>query len=147
MSRLFPEVIDNRFPGHVLGLWLFVPIVVMRMGLSLTHMLRSDGGAEISAIPLGTYPPGAAQNVVGMFARLGIEQLTLAMLFLLVLFRYRSLVPLMFLLILLNYIGNRIIGEWKPLARTGASGAATPALVIAGVSIIGLAVSLFTAAR
>jgi hypothetical protein len=144
VSRLFPAVIDNRFPGHILGLWLFVPVVLMRFGLALAHIFRRDGGARISAIPLETYPPGAAQNLVGMFARIGIEQLTLALLFLLVLTRYRAMVPLMFLIVILNYMGARLIGERKPLSRTGASGAAKPALVIVGICVVGLAVSLFT---
>ena len=64
MSRLVPDRIDNRYRGHVLALWLFVPVALQRVALGLTHLLKADGGAQsISTIPLDTDPPAAAQNV------------------------------------------------------------------------------------
>ena len=62
-----------------MGLWLFIPVTLQKVAMSLTHLLKTDGGAQsLSTIPIDTYSPPAAQNVVGLFARMGLEQLMLA---------------------------------------------------------------------
>lgn len=143
VGRLLPARIDNRYRGHVLALWLFVPVALQRVALGLTHLLRADGGAQtISTIPLDTYPPSAAQNVIALFARMGLEQLLFGLLCLLVLLRYRALIPLMYLLIVAHYLASRVVGQMKPLVLAGTSGARTPALVIAILCVLGLALSL-----
>ena len=144
LSRLFPAIIDNRFRGHVLALWLFVPIALMKIVLGLAHILRADGGAQsVSTMPLDTYPAGAAQNVIGLMARMGLEQLLLGLVFAVVLLRYRALVPLMYLLVVVHFLGSMAIKTMKPLALAGTSGATTMHLVIGVLSIVGLLLSLF----
>ncbi len=143
LSRIFPERIDNHFRGHKLALWLFVPIVLMKIARSLLHIFYADGGAQsISTIPLDTYSTGAAQNVVALFARMGLEQLMLGLLFVVVLVRYRAMIPLMYVLIVVQYIAEQGIVHMKPLALAGTSGASTPNLVLAAMGIIGLVLSL-----
>ena len=143
LSRIFPEHIDNHFRGHKLALWLFVPITLMKIARSLLHIFSADGGAQsISTIPLDTYSTGAAQNVIALFARMGLDQLMLGLLFVVVLVRYRAMIPLMYVLIVVQYIAEQGIAHMKPLALAGTSGASTPALVLAVVSIIGLVLSL-----
>ena len=143
LSRIVPAQIDNRYRGHALALWLFVPITFMNMAKSLTHLFKADGGAQsIATIPLDTYSPSAAQNVVGLFARMGLEQLVLASLLVLVLFRYRAMIPLMYVLIVGSYLGSIIVSQLKPLVLAGTSGARTPVLVIAILSASGLILSL-----
>lgn len=143
LSRILPARIDNRYRGHRLALWLFVPITLQKVAMSLTHLLTADGGAQsISTIPLDTYSSSAAQNIVGLFARMGLEQLLLGSLFVLVLLRYRAMIPLMYVVIVAQYLGSRVLSEVKPLVLAGTSGARIPALVIAGLSAIGLVLSL-----
>ena len=143
MNRILPASLDNHYRGHRLALWLFVPIALQRIALGLTHLLRTDGGAQsISTIPLDTYPPSAAQNVIGMFARLGLEQLLFGSICLLVLVRYRALIPFMYLLMVAHYLAARVVGQVKPLAVAGTSGARTPMLVIAVLCGAGLVLSL-----
>ncbi len=143
LSRIVPARVDNRYRGHRVGLWLFVPIGLIKLSQSLTHLLRQDGGAQsISTIPLDTYPPGAAQNVIGLFARLGLEQILLASIFLLVLVRYRALIPLMYVLMVAHFMGGKIVAQFKPLALVGTSAVSTPFLVIAALSVIGLVLSM-----
>jgi hypothetical protein len=143
LARIFPPVADNRFRGHALALWLFVPLVLMKIALGLTHILRADGGAQsVSTMPLDTYPAGAAQNIIGLMARMGLEQLLLGLVFLVVLLRYRALVPLMYLIAVLHFLGGRAIGAMKPLALAGVSGASTMHLVIGAISVVGLLLSL-----
>lgn len=143
LNRFFPERIDNTFRGNVVALWLFVPIVLMKVGVSLAHIFRADGGAQsVSTIPLDTYPSGAAQNIVGIFARLGLEQLMMGALLLIVLLRYRSMIPLIYLLLVAQYAAHEWIIRMKPLVLAGTSGARTMALVFAALCVAGLVLSM-----
>jgi hypothetical protein len=48
----------------------------MKLGIGLVHILRADGGAQsVSTIPLDTNPAGTAQNVIALFARMGLLSL------------------------------------------------------------------------
>jgi hypothetical protein len=143
LGRIFPAVIDNRFRGHALALWLFVPLTFMKVALGLAHIFRADGGAQsVSTMPLDTYPAGAAQNIVALMARMGLEQLLLGLVFAVVLVRYRALIPLMYAVAVLHYLGQAGVKAMKPLALAGISGASTVHLVIAVVSLAGLVLSL-----
>ncbi|MCH7806862.1 MAG: hypothetical protein IH995_06925 [Proteobacteria bacterium] len=143
LSRIFPEHIDNHYRGHKLALWLFVPITFMKVAISLVHIFYADGGAQsISTIPLDTYSAGGAQNLIAVFARMGLDQLILGLLFVVVLFRYRAMIPLMYVLIIVHYIALEGIVYMKPLALAGTSGASTPALAFMVLSISGLVLSL-----
>jgi hypothetical protein len=144
LSRILPEHIDNRYRGHALALWFLVLITFMKVGISLAHIFRADGGAQsVSTIPLDTYPAGAAQNVVALFARMGLEQFLLGALCVVVLLRYRAMVPLVYLLIVVHDIAQEGIARMKPLALAGTSGARTPALVLSVLSVSGLILSLW----
>jgi hypothetical protein len=143
INRILPASIDNRYRGHPLALWLFVVITLQKLGVSLTHLFKADGGAQsISTIPLDTYPSSAAQNIVGLFARVGLEQFVLVSLFVLALLRYRAMIPLMYVLIVAHYVVSRGVGQMKPLVVAGTSGAKTPMLVIAILSVVGLVLSV-----
>ena len=143
LARIFPAVIDNRFRGPAAALWLFVPLALMKLTLGVAHIARADGGAQsVSTMPLDSYPAGAAQNIIGLMARMGLEQSLLGVIFFVVLLRYRALVPLMYLVAVLHFLGSKAIGEWKPLALAGASGAATMHLIVGAVSLVGLVLSL-----
>ena len=143
LRRLFPAVIDNRFRGRRLALWLYVPLVLMKLALGTAHMFRADGGAHtVSRMPLDSYPDGAAQNIIGLMARMGLEQVLLGALFLVVLLRYRALIPLMYLVMVLHYLAAKGVGLMKPLAVAGASGTGTMYLIIAALAATGLVLSL-----
>lgn len=143
LQRILPPAFDNRFPGHRLALWLFGLLAVLKLMTAHTHIFNADGGAQsISSIPLDTYPAGAAQNVVGLFARMGLEQLVIALLFVLALVRYRSMIPLLYLVLVLHYVALRAVSAAKPLVLAGTSGVKYMSLAIAVVSVAGLVLSL-----
>ena len=143
LKRIFPERIDNNYRGYKLAIWIFILIAFMKVALSLAHIFVADGGAQsVSTIPLDTYSASAAQNIIAIMARLGLEQLLPAVIFVVVLIRYRSMIPLMYVLIVLQYIAQEGIVYMKPLALAGTSGASTPALVFTALSVLGLVLSL-----
>ena len=56
--------------------------------------------------------------------------------------RYRALIPLMYLVVVSQFLASQLLGQLKPLARTGAAGVGTPLLVFAMLGVLGLVVSL-----
>ena len=85
-------------------------------------MLKDDSGAmSIATIPLDTYPPGAANTIIAYQAHVGIDQLLLCFVYLLILFRYRCLLPLGYLLMTLEMgLAIPIIGSgWKQMEFRG----------------------------
>jgi hypothetical protein len=92
----------------------------MKLGFGTVHIVRDDGGAQsVSTIPLDTYPADAAQNIVALMSRMGVEQLIIALMWLIVLIRYRSMVPLMYALSVSYYLLLQAVALMKPLALAG----------------------------
>ena len=70
------------------------------------------------------------------------SQLLLGLLYLVVLVRYRALIPLMYLTLLLEYLGRMALGSWKPLVTLETPPGATLNLVMIVLSVVMLAISL-----
>ena len=114
LSRLLPERLDNDYSGHPLALWVFYPITLLTIGRSCVHIFAPDGGAQsIATIPLDSYPVAAATAIVVIFALWGLQQLLVGFVYVVVLLRYRALLPFMYLLLLLEYVGRMGLGLWK----------------------------------
>lgn len=143
IDRLFPPRIDNNYRGHQIALWLFVPITLITLGRSLVHIFFSDGGAQsIATIPLDTYPPAAADAVIRSFALWGLSQLLLGLLYLGVLWRWRTLLPLMYLLLIVEYVGRFAIGVTNPVVSLETPPGATANFVFTGLGLVMLVLSL-----
>ncbi|MBW2386243.1 MAG: hypothetical protein JRG92_21660 [Deltaproteobacteria bacterium] len=143
LDRILPERIDNHYRGHRLALWLFYPITLMTVGRSLVHIFRSDGGAQsIATIPLDSFVSGGADTVISVFALWGLSQLLIGLLFVLVLVRYRAMLPLMYVLILAEYLGRIGIGLTKPIVTVGTPPGGPGGLVLIVLAMLGLILSL-----
>jgi hypothetical protein len=97
-QRLFPTTLDNSYQGYRTALWLFGLILLTRMLQSV--MIIFNGRSTIQGadgIPLDAYPADAAQTIQALFAQNSLWRLLVSLLGVLVLVRYRTAVPLMFL--------------------------------------------------
>lgn len=108
IDRIFPPRFDNVYRGHWLGLALFVPIIAVKAlqgfnSIIWTHrvMVSADG------IPVDSFGPVAAGEATQMFALLGMYLLVLPLQSIVVLVRYRSMVPFMLLMLLIVQLGVR----------------------------------------
>lgn len=106
-NRIFPRYFNNHFPGHVVALWLFVPVIGGKILLSLFYVFAADGNA---AIALNSSQDNGLLATRALFAHMGAVQLLFGLLCVTVLFRYRSMIPLMYLFMLLNYC----VEDWIP---------------------------------
>lgn len=142
VRTLFPRVADNHYPGHRLGLWLFA-LMLLKIAMGTNVMLNTRQVARAAdGVPLDTFAAPAATAFSFMFAAWGLAQLVLGLLSLVVLLRYRSLVPLMFLALLVEQLGRMLLRTWWPLENAAAPGGAIN-LGLAAVMVVGLGLSLW----
>jgi hypothetical protein len=143
LGRLLPAHGDNTFHGSKFALWIFVPLVLLEsvIGVNSIFMGRTVA-SKADGIPLDTFPAAAAQTVVGLFAMLGLAHLVLCVLCVIVLFRYRSLIPLMFSLLLLDQLGRKAIRQFLPIPTIGAPPGSIVTIVLLILMVVGLALSL-----
>ena len=124
LERIFPKQFDNVFRGHVLALWLFGITALMELAMGTNSLVNTRAvAASADAIPIEQYVNGGAQAVVALFALAGLFRLLLALQSLVVLIRYRAMIPLMFLTWLVLHLGSKALSVLHPVARSGVSSA------------------------
>jgi hypothetical protein len=137
MDRLFPTTFDNEFRGHALALWIFWPFTIVTIARSLVHIFASDGGAQsIATIPLDQYVDGGAETVVSLFAFWGLAQLGMALVMLLACIRYRSMIPLLWVFVFVEWTGRLLIGAYNPIETAGVAPGAVGNRVIPLVALV-----------
>jgi len=147
-DRFLPRSLDNTYRGHKLALWLFGLVVFAKSAQSLSIMLAGRSTANgADGIPLDTYPPATAQTVVSIFAQGSVWRLTFCLLCAVVLFRYRSAVPLMFVLFVVNYLIAQVMLQFVPLVRAGSPPGPFINLVLFSLMVVGLALSVWPGTR
>ena len=104
LDALVPPTVTNSYRGSPVSKVVFVAMTVLTIGRSLAHILLKDGGSSTKAtIPLDRYQAEASDTIISMFALWGLSQLLLGIVFLLVLWRYQSLIPLMWVFVLAEW--------------------------------------------
>jgi hypothetical protein len=120
MNYLFPSLIDNEYKGKKIPLFFFyllIPVTIIR---SLVHIFKADGGAQsIANIPLHLYSEQASDTIVHFFSEWGLSQLLFGVLYIVVLIKYKSLIPLMYLFMVLEYSTRLFLAYYKPFVLEG----------------------------
>ena len=143
LDQLLPRYVDNTYRGYKLALWLFAVLVLMKVGISLSAIFNGYVAASSAdGIPLDTFTPTGARTVVSLFALWGLSQLMICLLCLLVLVRYRAMIPFMFALLLLEHLSRRVILQVMPIVTTGTSPGFFINIALLCLMIVGLALSL-----
>jgi hypothetical protein len=115
LTRLFPKRIDNDYRGRKLAIWLLVPLALVKLlqGASvagLNPLATSRGILETAdRVPVGTFPAEAASHLVFLFAAWGLGIFILGLLAAVVLLRYRAMIPLLYLLLLIEQLGRKVL--------------------------------------
>lgn len=144
LARLFPAQFDNVFRGNRIALWVFYPLTAITLWRSQHHMLAPDGGAQsIATIPLDSYPDGASATIIAIFAQWGLIQLLFGMLMLLAAVRYKSMVPLLWLVLLIEWTGRGLVGQFKSIETISTAPGQMGNIVIPIIALAMLALSLW----
>ena len=120
INKILPETIDNDFNGSKIALYGFYPILAMMIFRSLTHFLSESAGlvniANINILPLidGIDP----NNLVYLFASLwGASQLILTLLIIVIFLKYKSLLPLLWIILIIDILFRFVSGSIHPLTE------------------------------
>jgi len=120
MNKILPATIDNTFRGNKIALWFFYLITLVTIVRSCIHIFKYDGGAQsIATIPLDSYTDAGAATVILIFSYWGLGQLMFGIIQLVVAIRYKSLIPLMYLMLVIEWAGRFLISMWKPIETVG----------------------------
>jgi len=143
LGKLFPKNIDNHYRGMSIAKWVFVAMTVLTIGRSLAHMFLPDGGAQsIATIPLDAFSSEASAVIIGMFAQWGLTQLMFGLLYVIVLWRYQSLIPLMWSFILVEWTGRLLTGFYKPFETVVQAPGGIGNMIFPVVALVMLVLSL-----
>ncbi len=142
---LLPVKADNTVCGMKLPVYVFALIAIISTIRSLIHLLAPDGGAgSIAGMDLSV---AGAYGIIFAFALWGSSQLIYALIQLIVVIRYRSLVPLMYVLLILEILLREFVGHTKPVTFAHTPPGEIGNYVFLPLAVIMLFLSLWSARR
>lgn len=113
LEFLLPAVADNIVRGIKLPAYLFTVIAIVSTVRSFIHLSAPDGGAgSIAGMDLSV---SGAPGIIFSFALWGSAQVIYAFIQLVVAFRYRSLIPFMYLLHFIETLLRMLVSHMKPV--------------------------------
>lgn len=140
---ILPRQVDNSYCGHKLALWLSGALVFMKTSIGLGTIFNGrEAATSADGIPLDSFGAAGAQAFVSIFAAWGLAQATIGVLSIVVLVRYRALVPFICALLLLEHLCRKAIFAVMPIDRTADAPAHFINLVLVGSMVAGLVLSL-----
>jgi hypothetical protein len=142
---LLPAKIDNTLRGWKLPYYVFVVYALISTVRSCIHLLSPDGGAgTIAGMDLSV---AGANGIIFAFALWGSSQLLFAILQLLVVVRYRSLVPFMYLMLILEVLLRELVGHMKPVTFAHTPPGAIGNQLVLPLAALMLILSLWSTSR
>ena len=117
---LFPSRLNNRYEGSKIALYGLYPIFAMYIFRSLVHFLAENSGlAGIATIKQFPVTEGLDPNtIIYLFASLwGATQVSLVIILLILFIKYKNLIPLIYLICLLDQCLRLISGYLHPLGE------------------------------
>jgi len=148
LKSIFPKQFDNAYHGHRLAIWLFIPVVLMELSMGANSIINTRTVAMLAdGIPLDRYNAGGAEAVIALFAIAGLFRVLLALQGVAVLVRYRTMIPFMFLELLILQLGSKALLLVNPIVKSGVSTAQLGSafiLTLLAMLLIGFVLSLLT---
>ena len=118
--KLFPSDLNNQYKGSKFVQYGLYPIFAIYIFRSLVHFLTENSGlvgiASIKEFPIidGLDP----NNIIYLFASLwGATQVSLTIILLILFIKYKNLIPLIYLICLLDQCFRLISGYLHPLSE------------------------------
>jgi len=143
LEIILPPEIDNTLRGMKLPFYVFVLFAIISIVRSCIHLLSPDGGASsIAGMDLSV---AGADGIIFAFALWGSSQLLFALIQLLVVFRYRALVPLMYVMLILEVLLRELVGYMKPVTFAHPPPGAIGNQVTLPLAVLMLVLSLWSA--
>ena len=117
IAQLFPRQANNDYKGSPIAFYVLCAFAALFTGRSLIHYFKEDGGAN-SIASIITFPgnPDPDTVIYMLFSLWGGQQIITVLILWLVLWRYRTLIPFMLLMIVLEQLLRLGAGTLHPLS-------------------------------
>ena len=116
IKKVFPNNL-SKFEGFRIIRFITVLYLSVMVARSCIHLFAADGGAQ-SIAGIDTSVEGG-NNIIAIFHQWGAIQLILAILLLVLFFRYPGLTPLILLTLALDPVLRFVAGQQMSLTTTG----------------------------
>lgn len=145
LETFLPVKADNIIRGSKLPFYVLILLATIGVVRSCIHIFSPDGGAgSIAGMDLTV---SGANEVIFAFALWGTEQLIYALLQWVVILRYRSVVPLMWGVQILETLGRMLPGQLKPVTFSHTPPGAFQNYIYLGLAVAMLALALWSSQR
>ena len=147
LRRLFPVRLDNEgYPGHVGALWLFAVLLLLKAIMGVNGAINTRAVATgADGIHLDGLGEGAAETILLLFRSVSLGQLPLVAIGALALWRWRALVPFLYLVLLAEQVVRRLAASANATARAEPVGVGTWInLAILALLFVGFVLSLWS---
>ncbi len=143
LATIFPHPAANCYPGRRLGLWLFA-LMPLKIAMGLNVMLNAPQVAQSAdGVAVNSFGAGATAAFSFVFAAWGLCQLVLGLTSLVVLLRYRSLIPLAFLALLIEQAGRMLLRFYWPIERSDTAPGTAINFALTAVMLLGFILSVW----
>ena len=145
LETILPAKIDNVIRGTKIPFYIFAVYALVSAARSCIHLLSADGGAgTIAGMDLSV---AGAEGIIFAFALWGSSQLLFAILQLLVVIRYRALIPFMWLMLMLEVLLRELVGKMRPVTFAHTPPGAIGNQIILPLAALMLVWSLWSSTR
>lgn len=143
---LFPAQASNDYRGYKTAILFLVAAIATRLAMAYAALLDTLFMLkDADSIPIDNWSQDAQRAFLLLTKLLGLDHLLLTLVAVVILIRWRNLIPFAFVLLLAEQLGRFAIKLANPIAHTGISFLPiNPNLVIIAALLIGLALSLNT---
>ena len=142
--QFLPKSADNHFRGRKAALVVLGFVLLIRTIMSVGSIVNGYNTATTAdGIPLDKYPPDAAQTVLSLFGLTAMSNILICLIGFVILMRYRTLVPFMFGILLLQQLSRYVFMQFLPIVRVGAPPGPMMHVIIITLVVSGLALSLW----
>ncbi len=118
-NKLLPKTVDNKYKGSIAGLIILCFYTLKSFFAGSVHMFSPDGGAQsIASITLDQFTKGGADSVITIFAMWGMEQFVIGVISLIIILKYKKLIPFMASVYVLEYVGRFLTPLFTPGVAT-----------------------------
>ena len=143
LERVFPSAADFTYRGSRIALWLLGLVLFLKLGIALGAIFNGYYAATVAdGIPIDSYTPQGAQAFLSLFASLGLSQLMLGAFGVVLLIKYRALVPLFLLLLLVEFAARKGVAAYFPIVRSGQAPGGAINWAIFGVILLAFILSV-----
>lgn len=140
LNTLFPRTVDNIYRGNKIPQWILYLYVFKSFFSGCVHMFAADGGAQsIASIALDSFTQGGANSVITMFAYWGMEQFVIGLIAVVILWRYKALIPMLWGVYAIEYTARYLLKFITP----GVAAVNTPPGAMADYVLVPLAIGMF----